>query len=240
MAPNDINRLRSKFQSLTEWAAAEADIGVHKTSEASAPVFYSSIDNSRHDRSRHDRSRHSDLSSRRNDAESLSSHGRVMHVGANLVHSDQHHGGMLDKTIGRIFKRSQGGDESSHNLAEAAGPTVFDRALDKASGQLLDLLGKTNLVEIMYENRFASLERYVAFLVFFHAMAKRVASFPLLPFDISRSQSQLRIATTAAPISAAEVEREWATDKSASLLDVHITSSDMSRHGASAKPVDYW
>ncbi|EKX36351.1 hypothetical protein GUITHDRAFT_155261 [Guillardia theta CCMP2712] len=239
MAPNDINRLRSKFQSLTEWAAAEADIGVHKTSDASAPVFYSN-DNSKHDRSRHDKSRHSDLSSRRNDAESLSSHGRVAHVGANLVHSDQHHGGVLDKTIGRIFKRGQGGDESSHNLAEAAGPTVFDRALDKASGQLLDLLGKTNLVEIMYENRFASLERYVAFLVFFHAMAKRVASFPLLPFDISRSQSQLRIATTAAPISAAEVEREWATDKSASLLDVQITSSDMSRHGASAKPVDYW
>ena len=62
--------------------------------------------------------------------------------------------------------------------------------------------------------RYASLERYLAFLVVFHAMAARVAAFPPLRFDISRSQSQLRVATTAAPIGAAELEREWAHDAS--------------------------
>jgi hypothetical protein len=60
--------------------------------------------------------------------------------------------------------------------------------------------------------RYASLERYLAFLVVFHQMAASVAAFTPLAFDISRSQSQLRVATTAAPISAAELEKEWAAD----------------------------
>lgn len=60
--------------------------------------------------------------------------------------------------------------------------------------------------------RYASLERYIAFLVVFHQMAASVAAFAPLAFDISRSQSQLRVATTAAPISAAELEKEWAAD----------------------------
>jgi hypothetical protein len=60
--------------------------------------------------------------------------------------------------------------------------------------------------------RYASLERYIAFLVVFHQMAASVAAFTPLAFDISRSQSQLRVATTAAPISAAELEKEWAAD----------------------------
>jgi len=43
-------------------------------------------------------------------------------------------------------------------------------------------------------------------------MVASVAAFTPLAFDISRSQSQLRVATTAAPISAAELEKEWAMD----------------------------
>jgi hypothetical protein len=45
--------------------------------------------------------------------------------------------------------------------------------------------------------------------VTFHAMARHVAALWPLSFDISRSQSCLRIATTAAPVSAADLEREW-------------------------------
>jgi hypothetical protein len=57
------------------------------------------------------------------------------------------------------------------------------------------------------EGRFLSLERYISFLVMFHAMALRVStsSWPLPPWDISRSQSILRVASTAAPVSGAEV-----------------------------------
>lgn len=40
-------------------------------------------------------------------------------------------------------------------------------------------------------------------------MATTVASFWPLKFDTWRSQSCLRIATTAAPVSAADLEREW-------------------------------
>ena len=49
----------------------------------------------------------------------------------------------------------------------------------------------------------------------FHAMAARVANWFPLNFDLARSQSQLRVATTAAPISAAEIEKEWAHDATA-------------------------
>lgn len=45
--------------------------------------------------------------------------------------------------------------------------------------------------------------------VTFHAMARHVAALWPLSFDTSRSQSCLRIATTAAPVSAADLEREW-------------------------------
>ncbi len=69
--------------------------------------------------------------------------------------------------------------------------------------------------DVLSPPRYASLERYLAFLVMFHAMAARVANWFPLNFDLARSQSQLRVATTAAPISAAELEKEWAHDASA-------------------------
>ena len=61
----------------------------------------------------------------------------------------------------------------------------------------------------LYEGRFASLERCVAMHVLFHAMARRVRAtcWPLPAWDMSRSQSILRVASTAAPVSGAEVGR---------------------------------
>jgi len=98
-------------------------------------------------------------------------------------------------------------------LAEAAGPAVLDRAIDQLQGSpILQLFDKTATLELWHENRHASLERYVAFLVLFHQMAARVASFAPLGFNVSRSQSQLRVATTAAPISAAEIQHAWDSD----------------------------
>ena len=66
----------------------------------------------------------------------------------------------------------------------------------------------------IYEGRFASLHRLVAFFVMFHAMAKKVqdfwprVSFGLLGYDMSRSQSIMRIATTASPVSGADVRHK--------------------------------
>jgi Ca2+-binding EF-hand superfamily protein len=68
-----------------------------------------------------------------------------------------------------------------------------------------------NLSMRMYETRFASLQRFVSMCVMFHEMGKRVAdfwpavSFGALGYDMSRTHSIMRIATTASPVSGAEV-----------------------------------
>lgn len=114
--------------------------------------------------------------------------------------------------------QSDKNDDSIHSVMSLemlveAGPAALDRAIDQLhDGYLLQLFDKTAVLERWYEHRHASLERYIAFLVLFHQMASRVASFFPLNFNVARSQSQLRVATTAAPISAAEVQQKWATD----------------------------
>ena len=66
-------------------------------------------------------------------------------------------------------------------------------------------------MQSLYEGRFASLERFVGFLVLFHALGKAVQdwwrawSCGLLGYDMSRSHSIMRIATTASPVSGSEV-----------------------------------
>jgi hypothetical protein len=47
----------------------------------------------------------------------------------------------------------------------------------------------------------------LASYVFFWALAKRVASFPLLEYAFWRSQSRTKIMTTAAPVSATNLDR---------------------------------
>jgi hypothetical protein len=101
--------------------------------------------------------------------------------------------------------RTDAGEEPSAFRAlydASASADISSRAVLDAEAPL------TNL----FEGRFASLERYVGFLVMFHAMALRVScsSWPLPPWDISRSQSILRVASTAAPVSGAEVAAQLA------------------------------
>eukprot|EP00316_Scyphosphaera_apsteinii_P022917 CAMPEP_0119334028 /NCGR_PEP_ID=MMETSP1333-20130426/86522_1 /TAXON_ID=418940 /ORGANISM="Scyphosphaera apsteinii, Strain RCC1455" /LENGTH=1168 /DNA_ID=CAMNT_0007344241 /DNA_START=113 /DNA_END=3619 /DNA_ORIENTATION=+ len=66
----------------------------------------------------------------------------------------------------------------------------------------------------LYEGRMASLERFVGFLVLFHAMGKKVqdwwpaASLGLLGYDMSRTHSIMRIATTASPVSGSDVRHK--------------------------------
>ena len=76
----------------------------------------------------------------------------------------------------------------------------FFSKLDSAVSKVLD---KQMLVQQFYECRLASLERFMAFCVLFHAMASS-SNHPILnrPWDIARSQSNLRVATTASPIAA--------------------------------------
>jgi len=65
----------------------------------------------------------------------------------------------------------------------------------------------TQLIETLRESRFGSFRRLLSSYLFFWALAKRVASFPLLRYRFWRSQSRTKIMTTAAPVSAANLDR---------------------------------
>jgi hypothetical protein len=75
-----------------------------------------------------------------------------------------------------------------------------------------------NLIETLRESRFGSFRRLLASYVFFWAMAKRVASFPLLHYTFWRSQSRTKIMTTAAPVSATNLDRP--EQEEVSILDL--------------------
>ena len=73
------------------------------------------------------------------------------------------------------------------------------------------LMRRQELVQVLSETRFDAMQRLVSFFVLFHAMGKDVqdfwptASCGLLGYDMSRSQSIMRVATTASPVSGMEV-----------------------------------
>ena len=87
----------------------------------------------------------------------------------------------------------------------------FCSKLDSAVSKILD---KQMVVQQFYECRLASLERYMAFCVMFHAMASS-SNHPVLNrhWDIARSQSNLRVATTASPIGASSGDESVTVSK---------------------------
>ncbi len=99
-------------------------------------------------------------------------------------------------------------------------PSVNSNALDEASVLWTHTIPKSALVQELYENRFASLERLIAGYVLLHAMAKKVSGFSPLRYDMSRSQSGTRISTTASPVSLPDLFSEEAIHlKNGELLD---------------------
>ena len=61
------------------------------------------------------------------------------------------------------------------------------------------------LIEELRESRFGAFERLLASYVFFWALAKKVASFPLLNYQYWKTQSRTKIMTTAAPVAGISV-----------------------------------
>jgi hypothetical protein len=71
---------------------------------------------------------------------------------------------------------------------------AFSSKLDNTTRQIQDL---QVIVQQFYECRIASLERYISYCVMFHAMAVACHKpWLMFPWDIARSQSNLRVATT--------------------------------------------
>ncbi|KAL1515756.1 hypothetical protein AB1Y20_002372 [Prymnesium parvum] len=80
-----------------------------------------------------------------------------------------------------------------------------------AANSVASLMERQELLQQLNETRFDSMQRMVAFMVLFHKMAKDVqefmsfASLGFLNYDMSKTQSMLRVATTASPVSGTEV-----------------------------------
>lgn len=76
------------------------------------------------------------------------------------------------------------------------------------------LIESQNLSMLLYETRIASLQRLVAFFVMFYELGHTVqqfwkhVSFGLLTYDMSSTHSVMRVATTASPVSAADIREQ--------------------------------
>lgn len=86
---------------------------------------------------------------------------------------------------------------------------AFATKLDARTHEIQD---RQLVLQQFYEGRVAALERYISFCVMFHAMAAESSRPWLLrAWNIARSQSNLRVATTAAPVSASDASNDSET-----------------------------
>ena len=103
-----------------------------------------------------------------------------------------------------ILRKMKGSNKNiTVNRNKSSDPAMVLAFTAKLDDQTKRVIDRQVFVQQLYECRIASLERYVAFCVMFHAMAvsssTRCGYLPALlggGWNISRSQSNLRVATT--------------------------------------------
>lgn len=102
---------------------------------------------------------------------------------------------MANTNILRKMKNVRKNENSFKNKSsDPAMVLSFTAKLDDLTKKVID---RQVYVQQLYECRIASLERYIAFCVMFHAMAVAChAPWLSAPWNVSRSQSNLRVATT--------------------------------------------
>ena len=145
--------------------------------------------------------------------------------------SDDHSDGNSSDADSRenTFKRSKkraSPELQEDNLLQQVRTLVADQVVgawmlkeDETLEGLTDaeMMTRQELMHTLYESRLASLQRLVGFMVLFHAMGKLVqdfwprVSFGFLGYDMSRTQSIMRVASTAAPVSGSEVRHRMVT-----------------------------
>jgi len=86
------------------------------------------------------------------------------------------------------------------------------------------------LIEELRESRFSSFERLLASYIFFWALAKKVASFPLLQYQHWKSQSRTKIMTTAAPVSGISITKSEVKLESKLAKTNHLKNRDHSNN----------
>ena len=145
--------------------------------------------------------------------------------------SDDHSDGNSSDADSRenTFKRSKkraSPELQEDNLLQQVRTLVADQVVgawmlkeDETLEGLTDaeMMTRQELMQTLYESRLASLQRLVGFMILFHAMGKLVQdfwpriSFGFLGYDMSRTQSIMRVASTAAPVSGSEVRHRMVT-----------------------------
>merc|ERR1712070_1093427 len=99
------------------------------------------------------------------------------------------------KRAALIQREEEGRPPPSHYDSSAI---VGADLVGKVKGQAL--IAELAVIEQLYETRIAAMERLMAFFVVFHRAVKPVSRMPILPFDMDRSESRLRVASTPAPV----------------------------------------
>jgi len=112
-----------------------------------------------------------------------------------------------------LEERERQDNEDDDASKEAYYGEIFVKHLKERGEEVNDLeVAERQILSMrLYEGRIASLQRAVAMFVMFHELGKRVQdfwpsfTFGYLGYDMSRTHSIMRIATTASPVSGAEV-----------------------------------
>eukprot|EP00929_Paragymnodinium_shiwhaense_P114834 TRINITY_DN8334_c0_g4_i1.p1 TRINITY_DN8334_c0_g4~~TRINITY_DN8334_c0_g4_i1.p1 ORF type:complete len:1741 (+),score=379.18 TRINITY_DN8334_c0_g4_i1:260-5482(+) len=73
-------------------------------------------------------------------------------------------------------------------------------ALAKTTKNNAELVKGLRLVEALYETRVAAAERLLAWLIIYHRAVRPLSTLPFLSFDMDRTESRLRVASTPAPV----------------------------------------
>jgi len=97
-----------------------------------------------------------------------------------------------------VKKVTMGDSEGSKAVVIGEHLGSEDREGKAASGR--DLILNLSYMEGIYETRVAAAERLLAFYVLFHAAVRPVSRLWGLSFDMDRSESRLRVASTPAPV----------------------------------------
>jgi len=123
----------------------------------------------------------------------------------------------IEESLERPIRDEKGLIQVQANNENFFGESLVDRARGKAkrkNGDVLLPMGATksqNFAMHLYESRIGSLQRFVSMTVMFHQMGWRVQnffskwSFGLIGYRMDRTHSIMRIATTASPVSGADV-----------------------------------
>jgi len=90
--------------------------------------------------------------------------------------------------------------------SKAAAGRPISQALVDIGAHASQILCESRPAEFFYESRVASAERLVAWYVLLYAMAKPSSQLPFLSYDLGKSESRLRVASTPAPVPLHDLE----------------------------------